>query len=151
MKQSITKFGVYALLTGAFVFLAGLYFGQSLDHGVQAIVGYGVIILSLLFVYAGIKNYRDNHNQGKVSFGQALKIGFFISLFAAVGIAIVDYIFTAFINPDFFEEYAAAMRAEGKEVQEGMTSTIGAVFMLVVVTIVGLIVTTISALILQRK
>lgn len=151
MNQSVKKFGLLAFLTGIVAFLGGLVFGQSLDHGTQAIIGYAVIILSLLFVYAGVKNFRDVHNHGKLSFGKALKIGLFISLFAALGIAIVDYIYTAFINPDFFEEYAAAMRAEGREVQEGMTSVMGAIFMLVVVTIIGLIVSIISALILQRK
>ncbi|MBT8253581.1 MAG: DUF4199 domain-containing protein, partial [Bacteroidia bacterium] len=79
-------------------------------------------------------------------------IGVIISVFAGLGIAIVDYIYTTSINPEFFEEYARALEEAGRgdEVFD-IGSGLAAVFMFATVIVIGFIISLISALILQRK
>ena len=103
-------------------------------------------------MFLGIKHYRDKINNGIVSIGQALLIGFLISILVGLGIALADFIYTKFINPDWFENYYKMMKEAGKadEIIE-MTSASAGLFMLTLVTVIGFIISLISALILQRK
>lgn len=152
MKTTVIKFGIYGLILAMVIFLGVLYFGGDLPYSTQEVLGYTTIIVSLVFVFFGIKHFRDRENEGIVSFGKALIIGLLISMITAVGFAIGDYIYTTAINPDFFEEYAATMRAQGYEGEiPEFTSTLGALLMFATVTIIGLIISIISALILQKK
>ena len=152
MKTTVIKFGIYGLILAMVIFLGALYFGQELPYSTQEVLGYTSMIVSLIFVFFGIKHFRDRENEGSVSFGKALIIGLLISLITALGFGIGDYIYTTAINPDFFEEYAAAMRSQGYEGEiPEMTSVLGALVMFATVTILGLIISIISALILQKK
>lgn len=152
MKTTVIKFGIYGLVVAMVIFLGALYFGRGLSYGTQEVLGYTSMIASLVFVYFGIKHFRDQENEGRVSFGKALIIGLLISLITAVGFAIADYIYTTAINPDFFEEYEAAMLAQGYEGEiPKFTSSLAALLMFLTVTVLGLIISIISALILQKK
>ncbi|MEO0570729.1 MAG: DUF4199 domain-containing protein [Bacteroidota bacterium] len=148
MKTSVIRFSVFGILVGFTAFLAGLYFDITTNEA----FGYATIVTSLLFVYFGIRHFRDKQNNGKVSFKQALVIGLLISIFTSIGIAIADYIYTSFVNPDFFEEYAEMMKAKDPSVEIiEFTSGQAALFMFAIVFIIGLIISLISSLILQRK
>ena len=168
MKNTVLKFGVYALLTASALFLASLVFGDDLGFGGQEVIGYLSIFVSLLFVFFGIKHFRDRENAGKIGFGKALIIGILISLFAAIGFALVDYIFTTWINPNFTEEYLVSelsrlketlpeteYAVKSQELTDQMTNygSSGwlALMMFGIVTVIGFIFSLISALILQRK
>ncbi|MGV6830418.1 MAG: DUF4199 domain-containing protein [bacterium] len=152
MNTTIKKFGGYGLLTGLVIFIIHLLFSKNFSYETNEVLGYISIFLSLSFIYFGIKHYRDKVNEGLLSLGQALKIGILIALLVAVGIAIADFIYTKFINPEWFAEYEQMLIDQGKqdEIIE-MTSEMAAVFMLVLVTIIGFIISLISGLILQRK
>ncbi|MCK8480215.1 DUF4199 domain-containing protein [Psychroserpens algicola] len=153
MKQTVLKYGLYALITGFIIFTIHLIVGiNTFDYATNEVLGYVSIFLSLSFIYFGIKHYRDHVNSGVISLGKAILIGVLISILAGLGIAIADFIYTKFINPSFFSDYQKALIEQGKadEILE-MTSTTAALFMLVLVTIIGFIISLISALILQRK
>ena len=127
------------------------------------------MVISLIFVYFGIKHFRDHINEGKVSLGKALIIGLLISLFSAIGFAIVDYIYTTSINPDFAVEYkdyamtqlteanltAKELKIKVDELKASMgmmeSSSFMAFIMFGTVMIIGFIISLISGLILQRK
>ncbi|MEM8927625.1 MAG: DUF4199 domain-containing protein [Bacteroidota bacterium] len=148
MKTSVIRFGAFGVLVGFTAFLAGLYFDITTNEA----FGYATIVASLLFVYFGIRHFRDKQNKGKVSFKQALVVGLLISMFTAIGIAIADYIYTTAINPDFFEEYAKMMKTKDPTIElVEFTSGQAALFMFAIVFIIGLIISLISSLILQRK
>ena len=153
MKKTVLKFGSYGLVTGFVIFILHLTLGiDNLDYSTNEILGYVSIFLSLSFIYFGIKHYRDHVNQGLLSLGKAISIGVLISLLVGLGIAIADFIYTKYIDPDFFSRYTEMMieQGQGDQVME-MTSGTAAVFMLVLVTIIGFIISLISGLILQRK
>ena len=168
MKSTVIKFGKLSFITSIILFLCALLFGKSLDFSTQEIIGYTTMVISLTFVFFGIKNYRDDVNKGVVSFGKALQIGVLISLFAAIGFGIADYIYTTIINPDFAVEYldkslatlkdtvsAEEFSKQKTELEEQMKIYGGSGFMafimFVSVLIIGFIISLLSALFLQRK
>lgn len=152
MKTTIIRYGIFGCLTGFVIFLSHLAFAKHLSYNILEILGYVSIFLSLSFIYFGIKHYRDNINGGVITLGKATLIGVLISLLVGIGIGIADFIYTQILNPSFYADYTQKLIDEGRgdEVIE-MTSMLGALFMLVLVLIIGFIISLISALILQRK
>jgi len=171
MKNTILKYGVYAFITASVLFLGGFLLGKQLDldFNTMAVFGYASMVLSLVFVYSGIKHFRDHVNDGKVTLGKAIVIGLLISLFSAIGFAIVDYIYTTSINPNFAVEYkdytlaqlneanlsVEELKAKTAELEASMdmmgSSGFMAFIMFATVMIIGFIISLISGLILQRK
>lgn len=168
MNNTIIKYGLYALISGFLLFGLPFIFGMGLDFDYGELIGYTSIILSLLFVYFGIKHYRDKVNNGKVSLGKAIAIGMLITLFAAVGVAVFDYIYTTQINPDFATEYLdysikkmettlppEELKVKSAELTQQMkdygSPSFMAFIMFSTVVILGFIISLISGLILQRK
>src|SRR4030095_16429481 len=76
------------------------------DHG--EILGYTLIIASLLPVYFGIRSYRDNVAGGSVTFGRAFVIGVLISVISAL-CYVITWEFVYFnLLPDFADKFSAA-------------------------------------------
>ncbi len=168
MKNTVIKYGLYAMITGFVLFGAPFLLGMDLSFDYGEVIGYSAMVLSLLFVYFGIKYYRDKVNDGKVSLGKAIGIGMLIALFAAFGVAIMDYIYTTQINPDFVNDYleysiqkmketlpTEEFKTKSAELTQQMkdygSSGFMAFMMFASVMIIGFIISLISGLILQRK
>ena len=168
MKKTILRFGIYGAITICILFLLGWYIGKNLDYSAQEIIGYASMIISLSFVYFGIKHFRDKENEGFISFKKALLIGLLISLITAIAFGALDIIYIEFINPNFTAEYYAhtvedmrnSLSAEEFEVklaelesQKELFSNPIFSFLLMALTvfIIGFIISLISSLILQRK
>lgn len=152
MKKVVLKYGGYGFVLSTVLFLLGLYIGKGVAYTTQEVIGYVTIIASLVFVFFGIKHFRDKENQGKLSFGKGMIIGISISAISALGIALADLIYTTAINPDFFEEYKAVMVAEGYEGEiPEYSSGFMAFIMFVTVLTIGVIISLLSSLVLQRK
>ena len=168
MKNTVIKFGLYALISGFLLFGLPFFLGMGVDYDYGELIGYTSMILSLLFVYFGIKHYRDNVNEGKISLGKAIAIGMLIALFSAIGVAVFDYIYTSYINPDFASEYleysikkmeetlsAEEVKLKTAELTQQMedygSPSFMAFMMFVSVMILGFIISLISGLILQSK
>lgn len=152
MKATIIKYGLYGCITGFLIFLLHLAFINSLSYNTLQILGYISIFLSLSFIYFGIKHFRDHINEGVISLGKAVIIGLLISLLVGIGIGIADFIYTKFLNPNFFKDYESMLIEQGRadEIME-ITSEAAALFMVALVVIIGFIISLISGLILQRK
>lgn len=153
MKSTVLKFGSYGLILGFVIFSIHLFFGiDNLDYSTNEVLGYISIFLSLSFIFFGIKHYRDKENDGFISLGKAIQIGVLIAILVGFGIAVADFVYTKFIDPSFFESYEQQLidQGRGDEIVK-MTSTTAALFMLILVTIIGFIISLISGIILQRK
>ena len=168
MKKSVLRYGGYSAAVLVILFVIGMALGEGLDYGIREVIGYASIILSLLFVFLGIKHYRDQENNGLISFGKGLVIGLLISVIASLAFGLIDLIYVRFINPEFVTEYYNEMveqvratvpaeeveaKIEEMEAQREMFSSPAMSFMLMFLTVfvIGFIVSIISALILQRK
>ncbi len=168
MKKTVLRYGVYGAITICVLFLISWFVLNDLSLSIQEILGYVSMIISLSFVFFGIKYYRDSENEGKVSFKQALIIGVLISLITALAFGILDVIYTEVLNPDFMVNYydnaaenlkntLPADQVEVKlaelEAQREMFANPLMSFALMAFTVfvIGFIISLISALILQRK
>ncbi|PIA79131.1 hypothetical protein BFR04_06320 [Gaetbulibacter sp. 4G1] len=168
MKNTVIKYGLYALLSGFLLFGIPFLLGMGVNFDYGELIGYTSMILSLLFVYFGIKHYRDKVNNGKISLGKAIAIGMLIASFSAIGVALFDYIYTTKINPDFATEYIdysikkmeatlspEELKIKSAELIQQMkdygSPGFMAFMMFSTVIILGFIISLISGLILQRK
>ena len=152
MKSTVLKYGIRGLVIGIVIFGLHLSLLNSFDYGTNEILGHISILLSLSVIYFGLKHYRDQVNDGELSLVKAIIIGVLISMLVGIGVGIVDFIYTKYINPELFDDYAQMLRDQGREdeVME-MSSGIMAAFMWAIVTVYGIIVSIVSGLILQRK
>lgn len=168
MKNTVIKFGGYASLVGGLIFIGSHFLPLDIDFGLLEIFGYASIFASLSFVFFGIKHFRDKLNQGIVTFGKALLIGLAISAVSGLVIGILDIIYVTVINPDFVSEYLQytldgmenTMSVEEFEKQKAILTeqmklfdspAIAGLLMFGIVFAIGIIVSLISSLILQRK
>jgi len=169
MKSTVIRYGVYAMLT--IVLLSAVHFFLIVPNFKSAnseVAGYLTMLLSMIFVFAGIKHYRDKVNNGVLSFWQGLKIGVLIVLIPSVAFGLFDILYTEVINPDWLENYYKEMIAETKkmtapdkldaalkklESSKEIFSNPFLQFLLMAITvfIIGFIVTIISSLTLRRS
>ena len=173
MKNTII---VYGLIAGIIVSTLMLYSVNSLSHGEgnfdydrSLLIGYASMLIAFSLVFVGIRNYRDKHNQGVISFGKAFKIGIMIVLIASTMYVIAWLIDSAYFIPDFAEKYSSQMldklKASGASQMEIEKQTkemasfvsmsknpfFNAMMAYIEILPVGLVVTLISSLILKRK
>lgn len=168
MKKTVFKYGLYGSTTISILFLSSWFLGDGLDFSTQEIIGYASMIVSLSFVYFGIKHFRDHENNGHISFKKGLLIGILISLLTALTFGVLDVIYIKFINPDFLTEYYdvaieniretlsaeefKVKLAEMESEKELFSSTFMSFFiMAMTVFLIGFIISLLSALLLQRK
>lgn len=110
MKKSIIYYGLISgLIVSATLILTTSLCYNTPDFQDQGsmYVGFGGIIIAFSMIFIGVKNFRDKHNDGVITFGKAFKLGFYIALIAStmyVAVWLIEYY--AFM-PDFMDKYAA--------------------------------------------
>jgi hypothetical protein len=168
MKKTILTFG---LISGAIIsvlMLATVPFADRLGIGHSYLIGYTTMILAFLLVYFGIRSYRDNFGDGRISFGKAFVIGISITLISSLCYVVTWEIVYFKFMPDFMDKYGAAavqkLQASGasaaaiqakveevrryKELEDNPFTNAAMTF--IEPFPVGLVVTLISAAILRR-
>jgi len=109
MKKVVLRFGAWSsLFMFIFFVLTWLVIGLTrVEHKTQGAIGYVAIICPLLFVYFGIRYYRDKVNDGSISFLTALKLGMLIIILPTISFAIIETVYVFYIDPKFYENLAA--------------------------------------------
>ena len=171
MKKIIITYGLISggILAAMTAVMVPLCMSGTVDFSNGAVVGYSAMILAYIAVFLGIRNYRENHCGGAITFGKAFKVGILITLVtSAVYVIGWEIVYWNFL-PDFGEKYAAysieklrrdgGTAAEIAQMQKHMANfiewyknpfyNVGMTFLEVFP--VGLIVTLVSAAILRRK
>jgi hypothetical protein len=126
MKKIVLTFGLISGVVSATLMTANMLFIDSIGFDRALYAGYTVIVISFLFVYFGIRSYRDNVLGGRISFGQGFQAGILITLISClfyVGAWMVTY---PRLFPDFGEKYAAYM-VEDKRASGASQAEINAV------------------------
>jgi hypothetical protein len=106
MKKNRLVFGLTAGLISSAWMVISVATNKGSDMEGTELYGFSMMFLSFLLIYFAVRKHRDQLNGGVISFGQAFKTGFYVSLIAStvyVCVWMVDYYF--FI-PDFMESYA---------------------------------------------
>ena len=168
MKKTVLRFGLYGAVTICLLFLLTWFLLKDSNFEFSEALGYLSMVVALSFVYFGIKNYRDQENEGPISFAKGLIIGILISLITAIAFGIIDVIYITYINPDFTETYyneaveemrqqlsAAEFEVKLKELEQQKALFSNSLFAFALmsgtVLVIGFIISLISALLLQRK
>ncbi len=106
MKNLIIKYGLYSgLVSSALMLMMTLRMKQTHSCEGGEVYGYGGMILSMLFVYLGVRMYRDRERGGVISFGEAFKVGGLIALISCVCYVITWLLIYQFVMPDFLDMY----------------------------------------------
>jgi len=173
MKKIIIICGSIAGLIVASIMLAsisGCITGSDFEGGIGSmLLGYSSMVVAFSMIFVGVKNYRDKHNFGTITFGKSLKIGLLITLIASTIYVIVWQIDYYFFIPDFYEKYSAhiirEMKTDGAtqaQIQQQMAANksngemyrnplFNAMFTYLEILPVGIIMSLLAALILKRK
>ena len=115
MRKIVLTFGLIAGAVMSATMAVALQFQNEIgfDHG--AVVGYTSMVLAFLMVFFGVKSYRDNVENGSVSFGRAFKVGLLITAVATVCyVASWEVIYYGFM-PDFLDKYSAYAMEQAKK------------------------------------
>jgi hypothetical protein len=165
MKKIVLTFG---LLSGAIpitVMVLGLLFNGENMQG-SMMLGWTVILLSSLFIFFGIKSYRDNYNNGVITFGKAFQVGILITLIAALVYTIVWEILYFNFMHDMMDgyftaqvEYLKTSGASQQEINDSIDMGVkyktnplyNAAFTILEPTTVTVPMTLIAALVMKRK
>ncbi|MCB0842607.1 MAG: DUF4199 domain-containing protein [Bacteroidetes bacterium] len=109
MKKIVIKYGLWAALITLGLPLIGEIILQSgggrVDFTTGEIIGYASMAAAMIFVFLGMKKFRDEVNNGKLSFLEALKVGLLIAVIPAVGFGLYSYVYSEFLHPEFMDEY----------------------------------------------
>ena len=122
MKKTVLTFGLLSGAVLSVMMLITMPFHDRIGYDKAMVVGYTTMILAALFVYFGVRSYRDNVNGGAVSFGRALGVGFLISLIAMAMYVATWELAKDRIAPGYMDKYQAHMveqaRTSGKSQAE---------------------------------
>jgi len=126
MKKNVIINGLIAgAITAGFLMISVGTSSGSMDMEYGMLLGYASMILAFSLIFVAVKNVRDHHNEGIISFGKAFTIGFYISLIASTMYVVAWMIDYHFFIPDFMDKYIAATikAAEEKGMSEEELST----------------------------
>jgi len=168
MKNTVLRYGIWSAISICILFLISSLALKNLDFKTQEIYGYASIVVSLSFVFFGIKHFRDKNNNGLLSFGKGLVVGLLITVFASVTFGLYNVIYVEYIDPNFTAEYynysveqvsktlsgeELQARLKKMEAEKDMFSNPFMNFSLMFLTVfmIGLIVSLISSLVLSKK
>jgi len=108
MKKIVWTYGLISGLIVSGWMLSSIAIGfDQMDSNIAMFLGFTAMIIAFSFIFVAVKNFRDNLNNGTVTFGKAFQIGLLVSLIASTFYVVswlVDYYL--FI-PDFMEKYSA--------------------------------------------
>jgi hypothetical protein len=107
----------YGLVSGAlYVLLMSVSVGAIREHRMTLsdTIGYSSMLAAALLTFFGIRSYRQNAGQGRLTFLQGLKVGTLITLVSCTCYALAFQIYYFFVSPDFGDVFQACMvkRAE---------------------------------------
>lgn len=109
MKKTVLICGLIAGLISTSLFIGLMLLGKAGQDDFKngMIYGYTLMILAFSFIFVATKITRDKYNEGLISFGQAFRVGLYITLIASTMYVMVWLIDYYYFIPDFAEKYGA--------------------------------------------
>ena len=169
MKKTILTFGLISGALSSLMMVVTVPFAHSIGYNKALVVGYTTIVLSFLLVFFGIRSYRDNAGNGRITFAKAFAVGICITLISCVFYVVTWEIIYFNFMPDFMDKYgalmveklkasgasAAAVQAKIQEMRKLKEQYENPLFNAAMTFIepfpVGLVITLISAAVLRKK
>jgi hypothetical protein len=122
MKKTVFTFGIISGLIMSAMFVLTIPFQDKITMEKGMILGYASMIAASLLIYFGVRSYRDNVADGRISFGRAFSVGMLIVAVSGVLYVATWEIVYPIYMPDFYEKYAAhqveSARAKGATAEQ---------------------------------
>jgi hypothetical protein len=115
MKKTVLVFGLLSAAVSIAILAATIPTIYAHRFEASDVLGYSAIVLSALFVFFGIRSYRQGTGAGRISFGRALAVGVLISLVSCVLYAAAFQLMYFRLAPQFGEKFAACMVDRARE------------------------------------
>ena len=100
-RKFAMNYGAYLGL--ALIFISFIVYILGLEEQKSIIPSLLNNFLMIGAIVYSVTIYRDNFNNGFISYGQSLKLGTSVVFFASVILAFYTFIFVTFINPEYLE------------------------------------------------
>jgi hypothetical protein len=169
MKRTVLTFGLLSGLMISVLMGGSLLLADRIGSGHSMVLGYTIMVASFLFIYFGIRSYRDNVLAGQISLGRAFACGILITLITTVCyVAMWEFLYFKFM-PHFMDTYFAAQihKVQAAGLDSATTAAqvaaiqhsqelyqnplVNIAYTLLEPLPVGLLITVISAALLRRK
>lgn len=118
MKKTVWTFGLIAGAILSAMMLITVPFHDAIGFDRAEILGYTTMVAAFLLIFFGVRSYRDNVRNGRLSFGRALGVGVLIAIVASVCYAAtweVVYFGVIGAKGDFFAKYQEYQVAKARE------------------------------------
>lgn len=116
MKKTVLVFGLIAgLIVTAMMVFSSVACYNNPDFEGSMLLGYAGMIIAFAFIFVGVKNLRDKHYGGAITFGKAFQAGLLITLIASTCYVLVWSIEYLFFMPDFMERYSEHVLRQARE------------------------------------
>ncbi|WP_309670767.1 DUF4199 domain-containing protein [Gemmatimonas sp.] len=118
MRNIVLKFGLISGALLSAMMAITIPFQDTIGFDLGMVVGYTTMVLAFLFVYFGVRSYRDTVAGGSLTFGRAFKVGALIALIASCCyVATWEVMYFKFM-PDFAEKMTAQTIAKARAAGE---------------------------------
>ena len=108
MKKIVLTFGLIAGVMLSVLTDGSLLLANKIGSGHSMAIGYTIMVASFLLIYFGIRSYRDNHLDGRISFARAFTCGLLITLITTLCYVVTwEVVYFNFL-PHFMDSYFAA-------------------------------------------
>lgn len=170
MKKIVWRYGAYAALGELLLFVLIWVFIWLFkpSHELQGYISWANLLCPLLFVYFGIRYYRDRVNGGYISLMQSIKLGLLIVILPAVAFAVIETTYVLYINPHFYvdvskydiaayrktlppEQLAIKLKEINQQLEAEKSPAYNFTVMFLLVGALGIIATVISSLLLMTR
>jgi hypothetical protein len=169
MKSTVYRYTLYSIIVIlAFSAIHLFIIMPMVSYGTAEVFGWLTMTLAQVFIFFGVKHYRDKVNNGSLNFGEGLKIGLLIALGPAVFFSLFDLLYIVVINPGWQDQYyadfvkrvkastppgelTAKLKKLEKEREFFSQPAMTFLVMFITVFVIGTIISIISALTLRRN
>src|SRR5690606_41595921 len=106
MKRTVLIYGLImgTIFTVGTIYMSELLFYKNPEIKSNDLLGYVVMVIIYSLIFIGVRNYRNKHSGGVVSFKKAFKVGAMITLVAATLYVVVSLIYMYEFAPDYRSE-----------------------------------------------
>ncbi len=112
MKKTVLTFGLISGVLTSLMMAATVPLENKIGFDRAEVLGYTIIVLCFLLVFFGIRSYRDNTGDGRITFAKAFAVGISITLVTCLFyVATWEILYFNFLH-NFMDEYAAHVVAK---------------------------------------
>jgi amino acid transporter len=169
MRKTTLTFGLISGAISSLMMVALVPVTDRIGFDKSVVIGYTSIVLSFLLVFFGIRSYRENADDGQITFSEAFVVGISITLISCICYVVTWDVLYYTVFPDFWDKYGghlveklkasgaspAAVQARTRQVTKYKELYKNPLFNAAMTFIdpfsIGLVITLISAAVLRRK